>query len=265
MADAWATVESLADDTALGASEIAERAARALVEIPPSELPDALETLLRGHPEMAPLWRLASEMLTSGGAGSRAFLDRLAGDSAAVQLIGPLLPDRLLTISYSSTVRDAVVLRRPLAVLCMASEPGGEGARMAEALAGATDATVIDDATALADVPAEAVLVGADAVTPTAVVNKAKTADLAEAARDHAVPCFVVAGATKFVPEELPVADGFQASPLKLFTALATPMGLLTPSEAGGHAEGAELHHALRALIARFDEDDPEADAEPGT
>jgi hypothetical protein len=259
MADAWATVESLADDASLGASEIAGRAARALVEILPQELPDAIETLLRGHPEMAPLWRLASEILSSSAeVGAAAFLERLGGDSAAVVLVAPMLPERILTISYSASVRDAIALRRPQAVACMASEPGGEGARMAEALSGVTEATVIDDDKALAEMPAEVVLVGADAVTPTSILNKTKTAELAAAAAEHGVGCFVVAGETKFVPAELPMGPPFQRVDLQSITAVATPTGLLTPSEAGQQAAGVELHAALLGLIDRFDEGEDE-------
>ena len=65
MEDPWATVDALAADTELGASEIAGRAARILPAFSPDELPDAIETLLRGHPQMAPLWRLASDLLSS--------------------------------------------------------------------------------------------------------------------------------------------------------------------------------------------------------
>jgi translation initiation factor 2B subunit (eIF-2B alpha/beta/delta family) len=256
MDDGWATVEALADDDALGASEIAERAARALPAMPPRELPDAIETLLRGHPEMAPLWRLASDILSTPdrAEGASTFLSRLANDAGAVQVVAPILPDRILTISYSSTIRDAVRVRQPRTVLCMSSEPGGEGARMSELIAPFTEAAVIDDDEAIGKVPADAVVVGADAITPTSLVNKTKTRQIAEAARDHGIPCYVVAGETKFVPEEIPADDAFQRTSLDMFAMIATPMGLLTPSEATLHAAGVELHDALRKLVDLLDE-----------
>jgi translation initiation factor 2B subunit (eIF-2B alpha/beta/delta family) len=210
---------------------------------------------------MAPLWRLASELLFFRGraAGAAAFLNRLQGDRAVVALLAPLLGDRVLTISYSSTIRDVILLRHPVEVLCMASEPGGEGQRMVDALADSVYASVIEDDQAIEKVPADVVVVGADAVSPTSVLNKTKTREIAEAARDREVPCFAVVGETKFVPEELPAGEPFQRSDLALFTAIATPLGLLTPTEAAAHAEEVELHDALRTLIERFDEDDDEA------
>src|SRR5437879_4743478 len=203
MDEIWASVEALAGDDRRGAAEIAEQAAHVLPSVRPADLPDAIETLLRGHPEMAPLWRLASDVLSNENrfTGATQFLTRQADDHRAVDLIAPILPDRVLTISYSSTVAAAVRARRPQSVLCMASEPGGEGVRMAEALADATEASVIDDRKALKELPAELVLIGADAITPTALVNKVKTADLVEAAAGKGIACFVVTGETKFVPE----------------------------------------------------------------
>ena len=147
----------------------------------------------------------------------------------------------------------------------MTSEPGGEGQRMVDALSPALNATVIDDDRAIEKVPADVVVVGADAVSPSSLLNKTKTREIAEAARDHEVPCFAVAGETKFVPVDLPSDEPFQRAGLDLFTGIATPMGLLTPTEATAHAEKVELHEALIGLIERFDEvEEADDDAETG-
>jgi hypothetical protein len=255
--DPRATIQALAADTESGAAEIAERAAGALVAIPRSGLQEAIEVLLRGHPEMAPLWRLGSDLLsaTDPGACAERFLSRLIRDGDASGAIASLLPDRLLTISYSSTVRQAVVARRPAAVLCMRSDPGEEGVRMAAALSGTTAASVIEDDDAIARCPADAVLVGADAITPTSLVNKVKTGRIAESARDHGIPCFAVAGDTKFVPVELPCAEPFEAAELQLFSRIATPDGVLTPELAAQHASSAAVHSALLDVAERFREE----------
>jgi len=264
MDDARASVEAIADDDTMGAAETAERAAHVLTQLPATALPDAIETLLRGHPQMAPLWRLASDVLSSSdtATGVEWFLSRLANDANAVAVLAPILPDRVLTISYSSTVKEAIRMREPSTVLCMSSQPGGEGLQMVGMLSAYTEATVIDDDEAIAEVPAEAVVVGADAITPTSLVNKVKTRQLAEAARARSIPCFAIAGETKFVPVELPGGEPFQLVSLDQFSGIATPMGLILPSEATMHAAEVQLHPALRTLVERLEE---ERDEEPAS
>src|SRR5438552_7605983 len=132
MDEPWATVDALAVNTVQGAAEIGRRAAEILPSIPADELADAIETLLRGHPQMGPLWRLASDLLAAvdPGAGAEWVLRRLAGDEEVPRLLAPILPDELLTISYSSTIIEAIRIREPKRVICMMSDPGGEGLQM---------------------------------------------------------------------------------------------------------------------------------------
>jgi translation initiation factor 2B subunit (eIF-2B alpha/beta/delta family) len=107
----------------------------------------------------------------------------------------------------------------------------------------------MDDREALESVPAEAVVVGADAVTPIALVNKVGTGALARAARDRRIPCYAVAGETKFVGDVLPVVEPFEAVPLEAITAVATPEGVLTADEARHHARTRPIHPDLRPLL----------------
>jgi hypothetical protein len=200
---------------------------------------------------MAPVWRLATEVLRSPDPadGAARFLADLASDAAAAALLVPHLPERLLTISFSSSVIDVVRLRRPSRVACMRSDPGGEGERMAEALTEWTESVVLGDDEALASRSADAVVVGADAVTPLALVNKVKTAALARSAREQGVPCYAVAGGTKFVADDLPVVRPFEAAPLGLFDAVAGPSGLLDPSSARVRALRFGINPGLRLLM----------------
>ncbi|MGH2739934.1 MAG: hypothetical protein ACRDH6_05565, partial [Actinomycetota bacterium] len=62
---AWGEVRASAEDRTSGAAEIARRAAEALAALPRNDLEEAVRTLVRGHPSMAPLWRLGSEVLAS--------------------------------------------------------------------------------------------------------------------------------------------------------------------------------------------------------
>jgi translation initiation factor 2B subunit (eIF-2B alpha/beta/delta family) len=251
VADPWANLRAAAEDRVSGAAEIAERAAGALAALRADEVPEAAEMLLRGHPSVAPLWRLATRVMSASNpaAGAAGFLADLAFDGEAAAALASVLPGRVLTISYSSSVVAALRLRRPQRVACMRSDPGGEGERMLEALSGWTEAVLVSDQEALAAVPAEAVVVGADAVTPFAVVNKVKTAALARAARDHGVPSHVVAGGTKFVGQDIPVTSPFEAVPVDLFTGVATPAGILDPVAAAARARRFGIHALLRPLL----------------
>ena len=247
-------MEELAADRTLGASETAERSARALSLVPRDELPDAVEALLRGHPSMAPLWRLADAVLRARdhARAAEGFLATLGDDLVAASVLAPALPGTLLTISASATVAEVVRIRRPRMLVCMASHPGGEGLRMAGVASAWTETRVVEDEEAIRTFPAEAVVVGADAVTPTAVVNKVGTARLAEVARSRGIPCYAVAGGAKLVPIEVPVVSPFEATPLGAFTAVATGAGVLAPATAAEHAARVELHPALRMLAERL-------------
>ncbi len=245
-------VEEVAGDRSSGAAEIARTAASALGRLPGDLVMPAIELLLRGHPSMAPLWRLASEMLSrpDGASAARGFAAVLKGDrNEEKTLASQLAGRRVITISYSSSVVELVRRARPAMVRCMRSDPGGEGARAADAMAGWTNATVIEDGEAINDVAADVVVVGADAVTPSAVLNKVKTRALAEAASARDVPTYAVADQSKFIGGELPVPNPFEAAPLELFAGVAGPYGLLDAKSAGEHARSRPIHPNLRPLL----------------
>ncbi len=250
----WDSIVALAGDRTMGAGETADRAARLLAAVPREELPDAVETLLLGHPAMAPLWRLADAVLGARdhAAAAERFRADLAGDHLAAMAVAGELPARILTISNSATVAEALALRKPRTVVCMASTPGGEGLQMAGLASAYSEVQVMDDDTAIRDVPAEAVLVGADAVTPTSVVNKVKTLQLVEAAAAAGIPRYAVAGNAKLIPVELPVPELFQAVPLDLFTAVALPGVLLKPADVVERAASVRLHPVLTMLLERM-------------
>ena len=118
---------------------------------------------------------------------------------------------RVVTHSYSSAVvavlarvaTDALTQGRPpLPILVCESRPLNEGVRLARALANAGAAVELATDAAGAAVTARpgfaaVLVVGADAVTPAAVVNKVGTASLARAAAEAGVPCLCVAGSAK--------------------------------------------------------------------
>ena len=247
-------MERAATDLDSGAAQVARKAAAALMRLPRERVREAVEVLLRGHPTMAPLWRLASDVLAASdpAEAARSFVAQLEEDGQAAATVASQLPDRVLTLSYSSTVVAAIRLRRPLQTVCMRSEPGGEGWRVAEQTRDVTTPILMEDDEALERVPADAVLVGADAVTPDGVVNKVKTRALAEAAEAKGIRRYTVSGAMKFVGASLPLRPAFEVTPLDLFTAIAVPRGLLSSAEARARAEGIGLGDELLRLLANF-------------
>jgi translation initiation factor 2B subunit (eIF-2B alpha/beta/delta family) len=253
MEDIWATLGRIASDRESGAAQIARSAAEALRTLPRPDAHAAIRLIIEAHPSMAPLWRLATDVLSAPdpAAGAGAFLHRMESDAGAASVLAPVLPPLLLTISFSSSVIEAVRMARVRRLTCMRSDPGGEGERMAEAVA-PVRARVMEDEQAIELVPAAAVVIGADAVTPTSLVNKLKTRALAEAAKGKGVPCYAVAGDTKFVDAELPVKAPFEHVPLELFTAIATPAGLLSPAQAAERAARSRLHPNLAPLLAEL-------------
>jgi hypothetical protein len=257
--EAWARIERAAADADSGAAQVARRAGSAISALPAARVPEAVTLLLRGHPTMAPLWRLATEVLSASdpAGAARSFLTLLDSDQGAASAAAAILPDRVLTLSYSSSVVEAIRLRRPQQTVCMRSEPGGEGWRVAEETRDCTWPIVMDDDEALQKLPGEAVVVGADAVTPEAVVNKVKTRALVEAATSKGIPRYVVAGQTKFVGQALPLRPAFETTPLELFTVVAVPGELLRPEEARRRAGQVRLSPRLRALLEELG--DPQA------
>ena len=118
----------------------------------------------------------------------------------------------VVTHSASSTVRHLLAAVPPSRVIVGASEPGGEGRRLAAELG----ARCVCDAEALRRVgQAGAILVGADAIGTRSFVNKAGTLALAKAAQECGTPFFVIAESFKWVPmADPPVLEpAFEAVP----------------------------------------------------
>jgi translation initiation factor 2B subunit (eIF-2B alpha/beta/delta family) len=243
----------LAEGSESGATDIARRAAEALAALPRADVLEAVRTLIRGHPAMAPLWRLGAAVLSSEDhvAAASELASRVTQERAGVAAAAArILPERVVTHSYSDTMVAAVVAAGASA-LCAVSEPGGEGAVTAERLkAAGRAARVLGDAEALdAAAAGTAVVTGADALAPGGVVNKVGTAALAEAARSSGGRCFAVAGTSKFAAEDLPAPHPFERAPLDGFASVITDAGVLSPRDALRLSATFPIHPALRDLL----------------
>lgn len=278
-------IEEIRRDNSSGAAVLTGKAARALVGWAAQprtweEVVELARALLRAQPRMAPLVNLATRAVASWPdthKECRRFLEQLhrAGEGAAQQAADLISEGTvLMTHSYSSTVLRALEIARQqgrrFLVIATESRPMREGVALARRLAqrGISVRLVADAAAALCLREARLILVGADAISSQAVVNKIGTYMIALSAQQHRVPVYAVATSEKLLPAgyelppELPhdpaeiecaLPPGcevlnyyFEATPLEFFAGLATEDGLLAPSAVRERLTGLQLHPALR-------------------
>jgi len=178
-------------------------------------------------------------------------------EGTAEHAAGYVAGRRVFTLSRSGTVLDA--LRRadpaPAQIVVAASEPGGEGIGVAEALArDGFNVLLVPDAALLSVFEqgrVNVVLVGADTVLPSgSVVNKVGTHLAALAARQHRIPFYAAAACDKVGIKQQPLLEAgepgalyggdaplevflplFEVTPGKLLSGIITEDGVLAPVE----------------------------------
>jgi translation initiation factor eIF-2B subunit delta len=204
-------VEAIRQDQRSGARALAARAAEALCAAAPAgkeAVADAAKALISAQPAMAPLYNLSQKALAAADveAACREFLSVMDVHAAAIaRHAATLIPAgaTVLTHSYSSTVVDALLETRDVKVIATESRPVREGVLLAERLAaaGIPVTLILDAAIAAYAGRCRLALVGADAVTGGAVVNKTGTALVALAAWTENVPLYALCGSEKFLPD----------------------------------------------------------------
>jgi len=295
-----ALVAPLRADTISGASVVAGAASQVLHQgaleaagDTPSEVRAALTRLvtkvLEAQPAMAPLVALCRDVLEAASAAADAETARGSAAQAAdlfrermevrqrevARRAARLLPRKgmLLTVSASSTVRDAILFDahlRDLRVVCLEGRPMHEGRVMAEAIAAAgIDVIFAVDAAADALLSrADLVLLGADSIGDRGVVNKIGSLGVALAARRRQIPVHVAADETKILPRGFPqhVVDDrpseevwvaprgvsvwnryFEVLPLEIVTSVVTDEAVYRPDELERRRADVELPEEIRA------------------
>ncbi|MGH7558206.1 MAG: hypothetical protein ACREMD_10615 [Gemmatimonadota bacterium] len=224
---------ALADDRRRGAAEIAGRLlewADRWSDGEPGSLDEVavgLTGLARSQAALAPVLRVANDLLVElerreGGdersirRGFGAVADRwrerltAASETLVVHAIRSLQGVRTVyTYSASSTVRSALLTYMDAGgwfqVVLSEARPGGEGARLAMELAerGIPVRLGVDGWLWGALEEEGLFMVGADALLPTAWVNKVGTAALAARARSVGIPVIACADTSKWLPPTL--------------------------------------------------------------
>ena len=222
-------IASIAEDRTSGATALVLRGIAALQRAGrhPEVLRQAALALCEAQPSMAGFRTAAALALTGdGGRQLERLAERIRRVPAAVARVAiPIIrlrratgsAVRLVTCSRSAVVEHTLLaLARSdrIEVCCAESQPGREGTALAGSLAGAAVPVILftDAGIGTAVRGADAVVLGADALSSTGFINKAGSAQLAALARASAVPVLVLAGREKVLPERvfasLRVPDG---------------------------------------------------------
>ncbi len=184
---------------------------------------------------------------------------------------------KVLTHSRSSTVLSVFMHARDagkgFSVVATESRPMFEGRTLAAALAGESiPVTLIADAAAgLLLNEVDLVLLGADTVTTSNLVNKIGTQMIALAARECDLPLYAVTDSSKFINQNYFDSEGrtgdaaelwdgapagisvinryFEMTPLERFKGVVTEEGVLSIADAARRAEDAAIDNELLSAL----------------
>lgn len=225
-------VDRLRKDNIHGAAYLAKQASGALASLPEVEdVAKLARALIGAQPAMAPIVNLANTLLYEYEKGVstsktaqhyREFLDYSFERVVALGEHRIRHGMNVLTLSYSSTVLEMLCTahgKKHFNVVCCESRPAYEGLELASELASAgIDTTVVADAALVNELQhADIVLVGADAISSSGIVNKIGTRGVAIAAASYAIPVYVLCGSEKLVPIEYELKTRVERDPRELY------------------------------------------------
>ncbi|MHB8754294.1 MAG: eIF2B alpha/beta/delta subunit family protein [Candidatus Acidiferrales bacterium] len=223
-------LNAIASDRSSGAVELARCACAALQQwvrrhpkISRDEILTAGRALLIAQPAMAPLLRLANELVLAAEqpAPSRYLALTLTQFSSTMRTgpariarhfrsaLGKGEPKIIITYSYSSTVLQSIVAARShiWQVICSEGRPGLEGRKTVEQILrlgkGVNASLTTDAALHMFTTYSYALVVGADSLEVTGFTNKAGTAALVAYALQIGRPVWVLADTSKLLPSEI--------------------------------------------------------------
>ena len=165
----------------------------------------------------------------------------------------------ILTHSYSSTVLDTLIFAKEIGkninIVCTESRPMNEGVKLSKQLGKkGIKVKLMVDAGIYSILPdTDLILIGADAVSSSGIVNKIGTQGLAIAAKQYNKTIYALCSIDKILPKEYPIIIKYQKNPkeiisqpiknvtpinyyfditsLELITGIITEKGILSPLE----------------------------------
>jgi translation initiation factor 2B subunit (eIF-2B alpha/beta/delta family) len=216
------------------------------------------QMLREAKPAMAPLSNIAKLMEAASydpdpdksalGSVEKVMSNEKTATERIAENIMEKVEGTVLTLSYSGTVVNvlkAVSKQKDIKVTVAESFPLGEGRRTAEILSRAgIEATLVADSMVFAEARnSDLCLVGADAITPQALINKVGTYATVLASVQAGIPAYVVSSTLKVTSELKPDwiieqrTNGnlsertqlFEPTPLELIAEVVTEVGVSRP------------------------------------
>lgn len=252
-------IEQIRLDNTSGSAELAKKAAEILIFLvdnvsvtSPSKLinliHDTADELIKAQPMMASIFNLANttlleniglenkqEIIHNVHNTCQQFIQHLELSRKIMsELTVKIIRDdsTIITHSYSSTLYNTLIFAKETGktfnIICTESRPINEGLQLAKQLGkkGIKVKLIVDAAIYSLLPEADLILVGADAVSSSGLVNKIGTHGLAIAAKQYNKTLYALCNTNKILPKEHPINLNYQKNPKEI---LSQPLKNVTP------------------------------------
>lgn len=293
-------IEKIRLDNTSGSAELAKQAADILLFLvdnvsvtSPSKLIDLIQytanKLIKAQPIMASIFNLTNTIILENIGlknneeikqnvhnSCQQFIQHLSLSTKIIsELTVKIIKDEttIITHSYSSTLLNTLLFVKEVGkninIICTESRPMNEGVQLAKQLGKkGIKVKLMVDAGIYSILPdSDLILVGADAVSSSGLVNKIGTHGLAIAAKQYNKTLYALCSMEKILPKEYPIILKykknpkeiisqpiknvtpvnyyFDLTPLEFITGIITEKGILSPIEIQEHISKLPMHKFL--------------------
>lgn len=286
-------IDEIKSDNTSGSIDLAKKSAETLIILSEEncsldQIQITAKSLVKAQPTMASIFNLCNNLLFNidkfdkeqyakyvNKYCKKFLLDLEKSDKLVNKIAYKLIKNdsTILTHSFSSTVLKTLLYAKEsgldFSVICTESRPKNEGVNLARIL-GKNHIKVkliVDSAVFSFLIKADAVLVGADAITSNGLINKIGTFGLAMFAHKNKKPVYALGSSIKFLPKDYKlnlhqrknskeiISNNlsnitvlnyyFDQTPLNFFTGIVTEEKILDPSEIKQKINHMKIHSSL--------------------
>lgn len=247
----WEKIEQIQLDNTSGSTDLTKQAAEILIFLvnnasvtSPSKLINLIHTtakeLIKAQPLMASIFNLVNTTLLENiGLKNKEeikqnvinscqhFIQSLTLSNKIIsEITVKIIKDdiNIITHSYSSTLLNTLIAAKEagknINIICTESRPMNEGAKLAKKLGkkGIKVKLMIDAGVYSLLPEADLILVGADAISNSGLVNKIGTHGLAIAAKQYDKTFYALSSMDKILPKEYPIIFKYQKNPKEILS-----------------------------------------------